>query len=81
MCLVGVCVCCGVCECVVCVSGVCVVRVCACFVCVSVGVVCVYAMECMRGLCVVWFLCGVFVWYCVFVFCVIKCNNNFLHLQ
>ena len=39
------------------------------FVCLG-GVVCVYAMVSMRGLCVVWFLCGVCVLYSDFVLCV-----------
>ena len=55
---------------VLCVCGVCFGCVCACVVCVSGGVVCVYGMVCMRVLCVVWFLCGVCVWYSDFVFCV-----------
>ena len=49
------------------VNVLCVGCVCVCVVCVSGGVVCVHAMVCMRGLCVVWFLFCVCVCYCVFV--------------
>ena len=61
--------CFDVCECAVCVGCVLVVCVRVLFVCLW-GEVCVYAMVCMRVLCVVWFLCGVCVWYRDFVLCV-----------
>ena len=45
---------------------------------VCLGVWFVYAMVCMRGLCVVWFVCCVCLVLCVCVVCVVWCVCKFV---